>query len=589
MPITSIAIENFKGIGTGMQISVRPVTLLFGTNSAGKSTVFQALLYLRELLDRQNADADRLLVSGAAIDLGGFRQFVHQHELDRIVTVGVKMKVDADGLPVYPVPYWWGDASEAASDLAQNGLSCVEEVAIDVSVRWDAVLHRPLIGSYRVGINGHEFAVITADSEKQAYLTACDYRHPILLEQFGSSDVDGDELPPECEVIKTTLDSMSLSEGEPIRVPLASNVIPKWGRVLLANFDDMDETWLRAKISRVSSPDNSVQPEWTAPDGQNEERANFSFTQFLLSHLIVGAGEVVLNELRKTRYIGPLREIPGRTFGPMRSPAADRWANGAAAWDLLYASATASIEGLVHELTSPAPDSGTADDTGFLKHVLLNGVNYYLAPGRLNLGYRIDARQVYEVPKDGFALNALMAMALAPEDVDTGDRLRLIISDIESQPEHFQLALVDEARKTRVDPCDIGVGIAQVIPIVVATMVSGGNLTTIEQPELHLHPAVQCTLADVFVRELNLGVDHTFLIETHSEHFLLRLMKRVRQTSTGNLSSQDFSLTADQLSVLVVETYEGRSVFREMPVNERGEFVKAWPGGFFEEDLEELL
>jgi hypothetical protein len=297
----------------------------------------------------------------------------------------------------------------------------------------------------------------------------------------------------------------------------------------------------------------------------------------------------VLNELRKIRYIGPLREVPGRTFGAMRSPAADRWANGAAAWDLLYASATASIEGLLHELNSPAPDSGIADDTGFLKQVLLNGVNYYLAPGLLNLGYRIEARHVYEVPKDGFALNALMAMALAPEDVDTEDRLRLIISDIESQPEHFRLVLVDEARKTWVDPCDIGMGIAQVIPIVVATLVSEGNLTTIEQPELHLHPAVQCALADVFVRELNLGVDHTFLIETHSEHFLLRLMKRVRQTSIGNLPSRNFSLTADQLSVLVVETYESRSVFREMPLNERGELVKAWPGGFFEEDLEELF
>lgn len=69
MPITKITIENFKGIGERVEIPLRPITLLFGANSAGKSTILQALLYLRELLERQNTDADRLMASGASIDL----------------------------------------------------------------------------------------------------------------------------------------------------------------------------------------------------------------------------------------------------------------------------------------------------------------------------------------------------------------------------------------------------------------------------------------------------------------------------------------------------------------------------------------
>jgi predicted ATPase len=576
MPITQITVNNFKGIGSKVQVPVHPITLLFGANSAGKSTILQALLYLSELLERQNADADRLLISGAAIDLGGFQQLVYQHDLARVVTVGVKVKADADGLPVYPVSYSWSDRGEAAKDFSENGLPNIEEVEVEVSVQWDAMLHRPFISTYRVGINGHQFAEITADSEKQAYLTACDYGHPALMDHFEATDKEGDALPPECEVIKATMDSISLSGGTPIRVPVASAVIPRWGKLLLAdpNWSPTDRSFKLAGSSRLD---------------QDEDLANFYFTQFVLSHLIVGAGETVLDQLKKIRYIGPLREVPDRTFGAVRSPAADRWANGAAAWDLLYASASASLEGLLNELTPSAPNSGQVDNTKFLKEILLTGVNHYLAPERLNLGYRLEARHVYEVPRDGFALKVLKAMAFAPEDIDTEERLRLIISDIERQPEHFRLALIDEARKTSVAPCDIGVGIAQVIPIVVATLASESNLTAIEQPELHLHPAVQCALADVFVREVNFGVDRTFLIETHSEHFLLRLLKRVRQTSTGNLPNSDLSLTTDELSVLVVETYQDRSVFREMPVNERGEFVKAWPGGFFEEDLEELF
>ena len=48
MAITSITIENFKGIGDAVTIPIRPITLLFGKNSSGKSTVLQALRYLRE-------------------------------------------------------------------------------------------------------------------------------------------------------------------------------------------------------------------------------------------------------------------------------------------------------------------------------------------------------------------------------------------------------------------------------------------------------------------------------------------------------------------------------------------------------------
>jgi hypothetical protein len=48
-------------------------------------------------------------------------------------------------------------------------------------------------------------------------------------------------------------------------------------------------------------------------------------------------------------------------------------------------------------------------------------------------------------------------------------------------------------------------------------------------------------------------------------------------------------LKADDVAVLFVEPLSGGSVVREMPLNDRGELVKAWPGGFFEEGLREVL
>ena len=76
--ITAIEIENFKGIGAPVRIDIRPITLLFGRNSAGKSTILQALCYAHEILSHRNVDVHKTELGGDQIDLGGFRQFVHR-------------------------------------------------------------------------------------------------------------------------------------------------------------------------------------------------------------------------------------------------------------------------------------------------------------------------------------------------------------------------------------------------------------------------------------------------------------------------------------------------------------------------------
>ena len=56
--ITGISIENFKGIRERVELELKPLTLLFGPNSAGKSTILHALHYAREIFERHNLDAD---------------------------------------------------------------------------------------------------------------------------------------------------------------------------------------------------------------------------------------------------------------------------------------------------------------------------------------------------------------------------------------------------------------------------------------------------------------------------------------------------------------------------------------------------
>ncbi|MBK6535128.1 MAG: AAA family ATPase, partial [Deltaproteobacteria bacterium] len=56
--ITAIELTNFKGVGERQRIELAPLTLMFGANSAGKSTVLQAMLYLLELLDHGKPDVN---------------------------------------------------------------------------------------------------------------------------------------------------------------------------------------------------------------------------------------------------------------------------------------------------------------------------------------------------------------------------------------------------------------------------------------------------------------------------------------------------------------------------------------------------
>jgi len=108
-------------------------------------------------------------------------------------------------------------------------------------------------------------------------------------------------------------------------------------------------------------------------------------------------------------------------------------------------------------------------------------------------------------------------------------------------------------------------------------------------PEIHLHPALQAELGDVFLGAALGDGANSLLIETHSEHLLLRIMRRMRETFEGKLPEGAPEVRPDHVTVLFVEPDGPRSIAREIPLNERGELVKAWPGGFFEEGLREVF
>jgi predicted ATPase len=103
-----------------------------------------------------------------------------------------------------------------------------------------------------------------------------------------------------------------------------------------------------------------------------------------------------------------------------------------------------------------------------------------------------------------------------------------------------------------------------------------------------VHPAVQVGLGDLFI-EGAWYESGRFLVETHSEHLILRLLRRIREASEGDVEEGGPTIQPDSLSVLYVDPSPEGVRVKRLRVDENGEFVDRWPKGFFAERAEELF
>lgn len=149
--ITAVEIQNFKGIGRSVRIDLRPITLLFGPNSAGKSTVLHALCYAQEILSGGNVDVHETRLGGDQIDLGGFRRFVHAYARDR--EVRLRFELDLRGRPI---PYL-ADSDEALTPPPGNHrvLSGLQRGWLALGVVWSGDRKGPMVRDCEVGVDGH--------------------------------------------------------------------------------------------------------------------------------------------------------------------------------------------------------------------------------------------------------------------------------------------------------------------------------------------------------------------------------------------------------------------------------------------------
>lgn len=570
MRMTALTIKNFKGIDErGVRIDFAPVTLLFGPNNAGKSTVIQALYLAREAFCHPEPDLEYTEPSGKGLDLGSFKDYVHGHDISRIVSIGLELQTD--GLPLL------GDSLElqqrAGWEEIEPLLEMVQSVYVEIGIRWNAAWGRAELAQCGISVNGTKLTVIELDSRT---MTAS-FR-PLNVYAFLSKDAKrllaGDILEDVWKRINTHPDDYG-NEFLDYRNAVLEHISP-----LLQPFSDLDA--VTKKISTIDLPiDEDRAPivfslgktpalDWNAPlpleyaDIQpdydplavSDDSAMNCLT--LLSSLLLGPCSLTRKILSTILYIGPLRAIPDRGQHRPQKPTFHRWAEGLAAWDVLATATDEQLEEVNRRLNSH--DFLTTDYSIVRKRIL---------------------------PLDAYGPLALALRQSLLEDFDENS-LPLLRTFLEQSPE-IRVALRNDNTGVEVEPHDMGTGISQIIPIVVAAAFPKRDaVIAIEQPELHIHPAWQTALGDIFIQAVHKENPPAFLLETHSEHLLLRLLRRIRNTHKG--AATEFTrLSHSDLAVHWIGTYEGRTEIYRLGLDEDGSFNTPWPEGFFDERGEELF
>lgn len=570
MRLSSIEIENFKAVCGRQCIDLRPVTLLFGPNSAGKSTIFKAIEFAQKVISGPR----RYNIFSNSVDEGSARQqflsISNGHDVYDTVMVRLDVEFAAGeerqflqgGLTHVKFNESFNDPDSVLQEFVLNHLPVwgtmhhhpIKSVGLEFQVEWNEERAEPYILRWHVFINSDRICSIESgftDNPNFCDVTDFNFEHPLLrpvVEQSDGSyliDIEGE--CPLIELLPTFRENSGVWDPSELRYEIVS-VFP-YNRPFLPSSEE--KCFL-----------GSLEP--------SPKRLFVSYWNEMLG----GIFEIVSSQLCDRKHIGPLREVPSGEFEVPREYASLSWLKGEGAWNWLLS---------------------RADEK------LLKQVNRWMSgEDRLNIPYRVKIAKSKRVPADGPVDEFISGRDL---EIDL-DKLRTVWR---SYPVEHALLLDDLNNRVTVALDEVGMGVSQVLPILVACCFRDSACVLIEQPELHLHPAAQVALGDLFidatVRKLYSGkpVDvnedscpsqsyqKSLLVETHSEHLILRLLRRIRETSEGTLPPGISALRKEDLAVIYAEPSSDGVRYKTLRVDDDGEFLDAWPRGFFEERGAELF
>ena len=543
----SIGLQNFQGVREYTTIPLAPLTLVYGQNSAGKSTINDAQQFIygffsgnwdskttAEYLERW-ANHNRFtkpLVKG------------YLGKPDDVVLTVSSTTDDQDYLE-------WEAFYHLNQDFVEQGLA---------HTLFGPVMDGPI--PFRIDI--HFSNTVNAWSVRQFSLyLGDDICLELILDDFQTDSESLDEYGllklNKQHLVYSLLDAVFVDGME----QFTTNYHPQEG-------SGMDEKWFLFDELDINCELGWKKPiAWFEVDCQAERPSTevLELRTFFLSLMQVPTKGISRNF--NFNSIPPLRPIPTKENAVFRFHINND--EKRLGWSAI-AEQICLKELDEHNSAAQLDISGSAFEN-------LDTINRFLShPMFLNTEYEVTGECRFLAP----------IQALKKGDQSDGE----IYEGIRGLEVEVHLKLKNKSTGCLIEIEDVGVGISQIVPVLIAITMSddfnNSYRAFIQQPELHLHPKLQAQLADAFIECINrhmvLGGFPSFIIESHSEHFLLRLLRRIRETSKSDIKNKLFSFDPENLSVLYVDKLEdGSSKIFPLRVSPDGEFIDRWPHGFFTE------
>ncbi|MDB5867760.1 MAG: hypothetical protein JWP96_92 [Polaromonas sp.] len=166
---------------------------------------------------------------------------------------------------------------------------------------------------------------------------------------------------------------------------------------------------------------------------------------------------------------------------------------------------------------------------------------------------------------------------------DLGVIHSFVVKPVAEGRKEYEVLVKTHAKAPEVKITDVGFGVSQVLPVLIQAFYCPPNSTVwMEQPEIHLHPQVQAELADVFISAIRSRDESgprnvQLIIESHSEHFLNRLQRRIAEGK----------ITPDDIAIYFCKPAGSATELEPLELNLYGD-IENWPENFFGDEMADL-
>ena len=609
--IKSWTVKNFKSVYDSTTLDFAPLTVFAGANSSGKSTIIQSMLLAVQTI-QSPAGQRSVVLNGHITRLGAFRDILSNEADDRMISIGMTVKPNVSSESSSPMSgrfmYYStedffdtvdtvsclfsfsagaGDAERDTlqlqpqlekSEIIFNGSESgeVQRQAVRISRRKESInevlransisekspsqydaspLAYRVIEPLKVQPTGYGQTMLGGDAigcylqhfiprqliykydavEEQAFRV-----FSILSEGRGGryseiTESDIALLQSNKELVKVVIDALETiltGDGPPAYFirnaqPLFVELKTKFTFQTFNKIRERLNSSLRAKFASVITQQQDEVIAMLKGDRQPDYRLSNS----VLPSATAFAAEFLQTFLSsRVKYLGPLRDEPKAIY-----PLAGAVDHSDVGFKGEHTAAV--LEQHKHTPVTYVPSSCFQAELGSITTITCEFQ---------------DA-----------VLDWLSYLGIA-KNVQTADQGKL----------GHELRISTSHGKTFHELTHVGVGVSQVLPILVQSLLADEGSTFIfEQPELHLNPKVQTRLADFFVSLTYVGKQS--VIETHSEYLITRL-RYLSALARGNEISE-------KVQLYFVEKESSRSIYKPVQINQFG-VIADWPRGFFDEN-----